>query len=244
MEIKSVINKIFSGKADSEAHEDFVKFGKGIFKDRYMIDVTKRKDSFSFKTSYEYGNYFVRMCANEAISENTPVHVKGVVVSTRNLKTELPFPISSMKQFAGVKQAIIDSEIKPSEIIAALDKFPKAFFGLSFSTTHSQLKVKAKAPKSGKPSPKGEKKAIPDFCSLKTKNHLIVHDLLFDVKDKQFDNASIFHTIEVKKINVPKGVSDPVEMREKATREGIISRKIIINNSESEVFEENKTFNV
>ncbi|MEK6919031.1 MAG: hypothetical protein AABW73_03245 [Nanoarchaeota archaeon] len=239
--MNSTINKVFSGKIDDEAHGDFVKFSKGLFTDKFLVDAKKQKGGiFSFKTSYEFANYLVRTCASE-VSDNSPIEVTGVVVSTRNLKSELPFPISSVKQFAGVKQAIIKASIKPSDILAATEKLPKAFFALSFKTSKSQLKIKAKAPKSGKPSTKGDVKAVPDFCSLKTTNHVIVHDLLFDIKDKVFDSASISHNFEIKRINVPKGVTDPVAMREKATREGTIKRRIILG---EEVFEESKEFNI
>jgi hypothetical protein len=236
----SVINKLFVGKIDEEVHNDFVKFGKGLFNDKYLLEVKKQKGGiWSIKTSYEFANYLVRMAAMEELSSNNPLSVKGVVVSTRDLKKDLPFPISSIKQFAGVKQAIISAELKPSDIIGALDKLPKAFFALTFKTKNSDLKVKAKAPKSAKPSTKGEKAAVPDFCAIKTTNHAIIHDLLFDIKEKDFDSASIAHYLNIQRINVPKGITDPVQLREKATREGTIRRRVTLGTN---TFEEDKTF--
>ena len=123
--MSSVINKIFSNKIDEEVHCDFVKFGKGVFNDKYLVDAKKQKGGiFSFKTSYEFANFLVKTCANEVLSSSNDeaVDVTGVVVSTRKLKEELPFPIERIKQFAGVKQAIIKTKIKPSEII---DSCPK-----------------------------------------------------------------------------------------------------------------------
>ena len=62
-----------------------------------------------------------------------------------------------------------------SEIIDLLNKFPKAFFALSFETEdETKLKIKAKAPKSGKPGTKGEEVPKPDFCKLITKDKKIV----------------------------------------------------------------------
>ncbi len=240
--MSSVINKIFLNKIDEEVHSDFVKFGKGVFNDKYLVDAKKQKGGvFSFKTSYEFANFLVKACANEVLSakNDEPMDVSGVVVSTRNLKVELTFPIERIKQFAGVKQAIIKAKIKPSEILAAIDKLPKAFFALTFSTIHSQLKIKAKAPKSAKPSTKGEVKPSPDFCSIKTSNHLIIHDLLFDIKDKEFTATNISHNLEIKKIAIPKGISDPVMIREKSTREGTMKRRVVLG---EEVFEETKEF--
>lgn len=238
--MNSTINKIFNNNIDDGAHYDFVKFGKGVFNDKFLVDAKKQKgEVYSIKTSYEFANFLVRLCAQEGLRTDVPVEVSGVVVSTRNLKDDLPFEIDKIKQFAGVKQAIIKSQIKPSMIISALDKLPKAFFALSFNTPTSQLKIKAKAPKSAKPSAKGEAKPSADFCSIKTTNKEIIHDLLFDIKDKEFSSVSIAHSFEINKINVPKGISDPVEMREKSVRQGTIKRRVILG---EDVFEENKDF--
>ncbi len=229
----SIINRVFNWKVDDEVHSDFVKFGRGVFKDKYLVNAKRQKGGvWSIKTSYEFANYFVKSCVEELLgnelSNEQPIAVSGVVVSTKNLKDELPFTISRVKQFAGVKQAVIDSEAKPSDIISAVEKLPKAFFALSFKTNNSELKIKAKAPKSAKPSQKGEGKQKADFCSLKTSNNDIIRDLLFDIKDiDAINEISISHEIEVKKINIPKEIADPVEMREKATREGVIKRKVV-----------------
>ena len=45
-----------------------------------------------------------------------------------------------------------------NEIIKLIDEFPKAFFGLKFKIDDTELKVKAKAPKSGKPKGKDNEK--------------------------------------------------------------------------------------
>jgi len=242
--MNSVINRVLNGNFDGEVHNDFVKFGRGVFKDKYLIDAKRQKGGiWSIKTSAEFANYLVKSCANENINSNDgsePLRVTGVIVSTKDLRNELPFPIARVKQFAGVKQAVIDSDIKPSEIIAAIDKFPKAFFALSFSSKLSALKIKPKAPKSAKPSPNEEEKPKASFCTLKTTNQLIVNDLLFDIKEKSFNEVNISHEIEIKNINIPKEISDPVEMREKATREGTIKRKVMLDGNK--VSEEEREF--
>ena len=87
--------------------------------------------------------------------------VKGAIVSTSDLTGELDF--KDKKQFQGVKRYLIDKEMSGTEIIELLDKFLRGFFALSFEAGDSVLKIKPKAPKSGKPesgkreSPVGER---------------------------------------------------------------------------------------
>jgi len=236
--MNSSINKIFRGIVDEEIHDEFVKFSRGVFQNKYLLEGKRQKNAWAVKTGAEYTNYLVRKCLSE-IPNDTPIKINGVVVSTKDLKNELKIPISKVKQFAGVRQAIIATEIKPSLVLAEMDRLPKAFFALSFRSLNSDLKVKAKAPKSGKPSPKGEKGVAADFCRVKTNDESLIADLFFD--SPNFTQISVEHTIEVKKIMLPKDTTDPRELREKAQRHGIIKRKII---SDGEVFEETKEFTV
>ena len=105
-----------------------------------------------------------------------------------------------------------------------MNKFPKAFFALSFSLKNYTLKIKPKAPKSGKPAKKGDEDVKADFCSLKTSDNSIINDLFFD--NKNFKEIQIKHQININEIILPKGISDPIKMRELAKRKGIISRII------------------
>ena len=94
----------------------------------------------------------------------------------------------------------------------------------------NELKIKAKAPKSAKPAATGEKAPSPDFCSLKTTNHEIVKSLFLDVPD--FNEISIRHTLKINNIELPKGETDPVKIRENAKRKGAIIRKVKIDDCE------------
>jgi len=108
-----------------------------------------------------------------------------------------------------------------------LDKFPKVFFALTFDVGEEKLKMKAKAPKSGKPGKKGEEEPKADFCSLKTSDGGMIKDLFFDFPD--FKEIKIKHTLEINQIELPKGVEDPREMREKAKRVGVVKRFVKVD---------------
>lgn len=223
------IKKIFEGKPDGSVHLQFEKFSRGEFKDKAMISAKNSKGKFSINTSHEYANELVR-CLAEKIRDKTSV--TGVVVTTRDLRDELDF--QDKKQFAGVKQYIINKEMTKEEIMGLCDKFPKAFMGLSFKAGDSELKIKPKAPKSGKPSTKGEDKPKIDFCKLKTTDLKIIESLIFDEESKNFKQIYIIHDFIINDIVMPseaelKGEKDFAKIRELAKRKGKIVRKLDID---------------
>nr|AQS34584.1 hypothetical protein [uncultured archaeon] len=228
----SVIKKIFSGIKDEEVHADFTKYSRGVFTNKYLINVKRVKDKWNIKTSAEFVNYIVRECLKEV---NGEFDVKGVIVATFDVSKEAGFPVQRIKQFMGIKQAVIETRTTPDKIITLMDKYPKAFFALTFSTPNSELKVKAKAPKSAKPAATGDKEPVAEFLSVKTTNKGIADDLLFGIGD--FKEVAIKHILNIKDIVIPKGEKDPLKMRENAVRKGTIKRMMIVDekNSEKEV---------
>jgi len=222
-----IIKKIFSGEMDDEVHSGFLKFGRGEFKDRYIINVKKQASGWSIKTSAEYANFFVRKCLPSG-----QVHVKGVIISTFDLSDEADFEIKKISNFQGIRKTEIDSEIEGQKILNLMKKYPGAFFALSFKTPECELKIKAKAPKSSK-SGKNDEETKVDFCSLKTKNPEIVNELLFDVK-QGFKEVRVSHIIKIENIIYPADFEKmkPEEVREKSKRKGKVLRKLKVDGVE------------
>lgn len=218
-----ILKKIFNKISDEEVHSDFLKFGKGVFSDKYLLEAKRQKDKWVVKTGPEFANDLVK-----SILQDSPgsFDFSGVVVST--LEMDIPFS-DGKKQFMGIKQYKVNSKINSKDILEVMDKYPRAFFALSFKTADSELKIKAKAPKSAKPSTKGDKEAKADFCSLKTTNKKIIGELFFDFPD--FDVISIRHTINVDSIIYPAGVQNmkPEEVRFASKRKGSITREVSID---------------
>jgi hypothetical protein len=135
----------------------------------------------------------------------------------------------------GVKQYIIDKEMSGTEILSLCEKLPSSFIGLSFKTSDTELKVKPKAPKSAKPSTKGEEKPKVDFCKLKTSDKNIVEGLVFDEEAKDFDVVEISHDFIIEQIVMPseeelgEHKGDFAKIREMAKRKGKIVRNLTIN---------------
>lgn len=220
------IKKIVDGKVDDSVHLQFQKFSRGEFKNKALAKVKYRKGEYTISTTPEFANEFVRKMAEKLGSSSTKV--AGAIVSTSDLTGELDF--KDKKQFQGVKRYIIEKEMSGTEIINLLEKFPKAFFGLSFSAGEDVLKIKPKMPKSAKPKNKDEAPK-PDFCKLKTKDADLGKSFVFEKPD--FKDADINHTFVITDIIQPEGETDFAKIRELAKRKGKIIRKSIIDDKES-----------
>ncbi len=222
------IKKIFKNESDNLVHLQFKKFGRGEFKDRALINARKSGNKYTISTTAEFANEFVRVTAEKLGSNKT--RVTGAIVSTNDLKGELDF--KEIKQFQGVKRYIIDKGMDGDDIFSLLEKFPKAFFALSFSCDKdsTNLKIKPKAPKLGKPGKKGEKPK-PNFCRITTTDKMLAEDFVFEVSD--FKKAEINHEFIINEIIQPEGETDYARIRELAKRKGKIVREAEIDEKKS-----------
>jgi len=232
METKNnIIKKVFEGVFDEEVHSEFLKFGRGEYPDKYLIECKKQTNKWSIKTSAEFANFLVRRGLNQASDK---VKAKGIIVSTMNLEEDCSFEFE-LKKAMGIKKIVIDSEIEKVKILGLMEKYPRAFFALSFSTGDCDLKIKAKAPKSSKPGNKSKDDAGPkaDFCSLKTSNIEIIKDLLFGINHESKE-VKVNHTIIVENLIYPKDMSKmkPEEVRENSKRKGKVVRQITVDGRE------------
>ena len=216
------IEKIFLKKIDSLVHLQFQKFSRGIFKDKVVISAKKTGNKYTIFTSYEFANELVRETAEKLGSNKT--NIKGSIISTADLTGKLDF--NDKKQFQGVKSYIIDKEMSGNEILNLLNEFPKAFFGLTFNADDTNLKVKAKAPKSGKSKNKEGERPKPDFCKIITTDANIGKGFVFEKND--FKKADLVHTYIIESIEVPehlKKSEDFLLIREESKRKGKILRE-------------------
>jgi hypothetical protein len=223
-----IIKKIFEKTIDEEVHSDFLKFSRGEFKDKYLIDAKKQANKWSVKAGSEYANYFVKSGLSGC---NGEVKVTGIISTTLDLADEIPFEIEKVGNFQGVKKYVINTMVKPSDVISLIDKYPRVFFALSFSNSDMDIKIKAKSPKSGKPG-KGDEEAKADFCTIKTSKKGVIEELFFDV-GFDWKEISINHTIVIDGIVYPENAASlkPAEVRERAKRKGKLIRRIIADGS-------------
>ena len=230
--IMNFIKKVADKNFDESVHLQFQKFSRGEFQNRAVIEAKNSNGKYTIKTSAEFANELVRDVA-EKLGENK-VNITGAIVSTQDLKNDLNF--KEVKQFQGVKRYLIDTEMSGKEIINLLDKFTKNFFALSFKLPdgNTELKIKPKAPKSGKPG-KGEEEPKADFCVLKTQDKGLAEGFIFE--QPSFKVAKVNHTFFIDKIEVPgelKKSEDFALIREKSKRVGRIIRKSEIDGVKKE----------
>lgn len=230
------IKKIVDKKIDESVHIQFQKFSRGEFRDRAGIFAKKAARKYKIYTGPEFANELVKSIAEKLGDKKTAV--SGGIISTVNLK-EIPeyhnlLANSKVKQFQGVKNYTINTEMSGKEIIKIVDAFPKAFFALSFSDGETELKIMPKAPKSGKPTAADkEKSKQPNFCKLTTTDKKIAEDFIFEVPD--FKEAEVIHTFFINDIVIPaslKNEKDFAKVREGALRSGRILRVTKIDDSE------------
>jgi len=213
------IKKIVDKKIDELVHAQFQKFSRGIFKDRAVLKVKKSKGKYTINSSSEFANELVFIMAQKLGNKKTLV--SGAVVSTSNLKEKIDF--KEIKQFQGVKRYLIEKEMSGDELVKLILEFPKTFFGLSFQIDEeNSLKVKPKAPKSGKPG-KGDEEPKADFCKLITNDSELGKSFVFEKND--FKTAEIKHEFVIEEIILPQTEEkDFAKIREMAKRKGKIMR--------------------
>ena len=219
------IKKVFDKNIDERVHLQFQKFSRGEFGDKALIKAKKSKEKYTITTTAEFANEMVRAVAEKLGDRTTPI--KGAIVSTSDLTGQLDF--EDKKQAMGVKKYIIDREMTGNEIIKLFDRFPKAFFALTFEAGENKLKIKPKAPKSAKSKNKG-KKTKPDFCKLVTTDSELGKSFVFEKPD--FKEAEITHTFFINELILPEGEKDFSKIREMAKRKGKIIREAVIDGQE------------
>jgi len=223
------IKKIKEKNFDNSVHLQFQKFSRGEFKKRAIIVIKKSKEKFTINTSAEFANEFVRILAEKLGDKKTEIN--GAIISTNDLKGKLDF--KEIKQFQGVKRYLIEKEMSGKDILNLMNEFPKSFFALSFNINDSELKIKPKAPKSGKPGKESDEDIKPDFCKLTTSNKEIVESFVFEKPD--FQKAEIKHEFIIKEIVIPEELKkrdDFAKIREMSKRKGKIIRIANIDDKE------------
>jgi len=221
------IKKIFEDNIDEEVHEQFIKFSRGVYKNKFLAEGEKKAGKWKIKTGPEYANYFVKKCL-ENFQGN--LEVKGIIISTYDLCKDMNFEFD-LKKYMGINKYVINTTINSEDLKDLMEKNPRIFYGLSFSVPDCQLRIKAKPPKSAKPSASTETVKA-DFCSLTTTKGEIIKDLFFFFPN--FQKISVSHDVIIEDIVYPENAQSlkPEELRERSKRKGKIIRKISIDGKE------------
>ena len=212
------IEKIFSGKPDESVHRQFVRFGKGEYRRRALLNLWKTK-SVKIKGSFEFANDFAIFVASLG-----DVKFSGNIWS----KEEIP-ELGKGKKKEG--KWIYEAKDLRSEDVKKVENEVYCFL-LNGEGDGIKFKTKGKLPKPGK----GEDKVDDKFCQLE------LDDKYYEkAKEEFFKNVpegkkiSIEHTFKIDEIVVPEGLkktNDFSRIREEAKRKGKITMKASVDGKE------------
>lgn len=204
----------------SEAHRFFIRFGKGVFENRFILKWAKKING-----SFEDVPAIILF-----ISNLTDANYKGKIISKKNideLLKECGFKIINKRK----KNELIEYEVEGDIEKGILNKiYPNVYFLLlDINAEGVKFKCKKNLPK---PSAKNIK--INDkFYTLELKKFIneFKNEFLFDIKE-EVKKIEVSHTIIVDEIIFPKGVDDYEKIRVEALRKGKIKRIIKLNGKE------------
>mgnify|MGYP000627923593 CR=1 FL=1 len=229
------LNKIWQEKIDNSVHTQFVRFSRGKFENRAIINVRKQKNKVVLNSTFELANDLVMFVS----TLDKEFNVSGVILTKQNplnlfKEIEINAEIINKKNLFHSKLEKIELSSEQISKIANI-----AYYMLvDIICKKAILKIKKKLPQ---PSKSGKEKIDDKFCTLEISDSLfpLIHkEFLFGLP-KDFKKARIVHTYEISEILLPKDEKDFEQMRLKAIRVGKIIRNI---NVDGHIMREEKNF--
>jgi len=204
------IKKVWDGKRE-EVHDYFVRFGKGKFQNRAILNLQKAS-KIKLRGSFEWANDFVNLT-----SELTNTNFSGIILSKEQLDLE------NEKKKSGIYQY----EVKNinSEQIKQIEK--KVYAMLLDSENNIKLKIKKRLPKPGKDETKVDDKFCQIEAGLEYWQKIKEAFMLPECK-----KCKISHTFEINEVIIPENETDFEKIRLLAKRKGKIIRSLEIDKQE------------
>lgn len=213
------IKKIFQGRIDEQVHQQFVRFGKGIFTDKAIVNFKKSGTKIRVTTSFELANDMV-LFVFELVD-------KALVSGTLITKQQVPSLGAGKK-----KSRIFEYEINKEMASKEINELAKNayFMLLDCSAGGIDLKIKKKLPKPGKAVGKVNDK----YCILEADlkyEPKIREEFLFDLKNEAdiAKKIEIKHSFLINDIILPQGEKDFEKIRLLAKKKGVLTREISID---------------
>lgn len=216
------IKKIFEDKLDDSVHEQFVRFSKGTFEKRAVINVKKGKDSIKVTTSFELANDLVAFICRLAKF----FRVQGIILNKEQIEG------LEAKKKAGLYSYNIAKELSSEELNEFASTAYTTLLDCSSPEGKIDLKIKKKLPKPGKNKAKVNDK----FCQLTLDLSYwadVKSEFLWDMPD-EIKKAHIEHSYIIEDIVIPAETEskDFEQIRKEAKRKGKLIRKAEIDGKE------------
>jgi len=220
------IKKIIEGEIDEEVHQQFIRFGKGEYKGRFILNLLKSK-KIKVKSSFEFANDFVKLCAGFENCEGSGIVLSKKDISSTMKNKNIQGNSETKKGGLFYKNNILKQELGKEQLIEL--KKESYFTLLNLEGKNFKLKIKSKLPKPGK----NEEKIDDKFCQLEADLKFypkIKENFFWDIADTKKINVK--HDVIVDKIIMPESEKDYSKIREMAKRKGKIIRRISIDGKE------------
>lgn len=211
------VKEIFLGKESSKAHDQFVRFGRGDFKKRFVLKFSFSGDKLKINGSFENCNDLILKAA-EVLGK---IRLEGVILSKKEIEGIVGKKKASLYEF------LVNKEFSFEELKKI---YEKCYFMLLNSDSEIKIKCKKKLPR---PKKSGEAKVDDSFIILEIPKkyfQMFKEEFFWDVPICK--KAYISHEVIVNEIEVPKGAQSPEEMRLNAKRKGEIIREMQFDNQE------------
>jgi len=211
------IKKIFQNKLDDSVHAQFVRFSRGIFENKAVLNIS-RTTKIKMSSTYELAGELALFLAS--IAKN--LHISGIIFSK-----------DVIEGFSGGKKGglylyNIDQNISYDK----LDEISKKAFAmlLDCDANGIMLKVKKKLPR---PSSKGLNKVNDKFCSAQIDLKfwpVVKEEFLFDLPDGKA--YKVINKYEITELVLPENEKDSERLRLLTKRKGKLIRKSIVDGKE------------
>ncbi|MFH1500709.1 MAG: hypothetical protein ABIE22_02070 [archaeon] len=198
------IKKIFNEELDEAVHSQFVRFSKGLFENKAVINL-HITSKIKVKGTYEYSTDFLRLA-----SELGGGKVSGVVFKKLGNK---------------IGKQEINKDLTSSELKELIEN---SYCILADVEAHTFfIKMKKKLPR---PSSKAESKVDDKFCQLESDlkhKEKIKESFFWDIGDCK--KVRILHDYEITDIIRPKNEKDFEKIRILSKRKGKLTRRIEVD---------------
>jgi len=141
------MKRLFNGESGVDIHQQFIRFGKGDYKGRFLLNLWKTK-KIKVKTSFEFANDLIRLCSGFGDCK-----ASGIILSKRNIsdtmsRNNIEGNSETKKGGLYYRNNIPSQKLKKEQLVE-LEK-ESYFVLLDLEGDSFKLKIKKKLPKPGK----------------------------------------------------------------------------------------------
>lgn len=219
------IKDIFEGNKTEHAHNKFIRYSKGDFQGPIM-KIKLSKANIKIGASVHYADELFTLFAEYL--GHKQVHITGSVVWNKDLSSNfasLGIKYSKLSKSRGIFKYILENDVDIKDFVDTMNTF-----NLIAKIKEDDCSYVTKST-----LPKPNKEFGPDFVKVVFPGSFtkrILEEFVFDSKITPKKSVEISHRIIIDDIILPEDTSDFDKARRLATRKGLVSRIIMVDDQE------------